>query len=133
MLVEFSFYVSFYPLQRDFLILIVCFCSIDLSEKKRKKRKVCKSRANIERHTFLCVIIGRYSLPLIVNFTALFLTVLALCVSAFKYFELLYIRGGKGSISQSVYKSQGMNKRLEKTSATSKSPVFKCTYVIVCK
>lgn len=82
MLVEFSFYVSFYPLQRDFLILIVCFCSIDLSEKKRKKRKVCKSRANIERHTFLCVIIGRYSLPLIVNFTALFLTVLALCVSA---------------------------------------------------
>lgn len=132
MLVEFSFYVSFYPLQRDFLILIVCFCSIDLSEKKRKKRKVCKSRANIERHFSLCYYrqVQRPSHSQLHSFISHCFGTVCICI---KYFELLYIRGGKGSISQSVYKSQGMNKRLEKTSVTSKSPVFKCTYVIVCK
>lgn len=40
--------VSFYPLQRDFLILIVRFCSIDLSERKGKKREVCQLRVNTE-------------------------------------------------------------------------------------
>lgn len=38
------FIESFYPLQCNFLILIVCFCSIDLSE--RKKTEACQLRVN---------------------------------------------------------------------------------------